>query len=520
MLSAALMLALAANGLGDHGEDLYAREKFEVALDGYARMRGTLLENLDLDRGLTPSGKPLYPVPQDGSQLLETADLRVRTDLALYAPFAAAAVKIRADLIDDLTFGSTPILSNGYGTQPTLSAATSSIPNTLFRIKRAYGEVVTPIGYFAAGRMGNQWGLGILSNSGDCLDCDHGDSADRVAFATPLFGHIWALAFDFDAIGPLSTAPSPPMLVLENASNVRSLSFAVLNPRSPLALERRRKAGKVTFEYGLVASYRWQDTDVPAQYLSQLGNGQSVLTSSALTVPRGFKAGVIDVWAKLTAPWGRLEAEAAVGLATIAQPSQIPGVLLRDPINSFQWGGAAELEFGTRTSRFNGGLHMGIASGDPAPGFGAFPSPSTKPVPGELDAPQINGVRDTRIDNLRFNPDYRIDRILFAEIIGTVTDAYYARPYLQLKLLQIPTAMLKARVSATYSRAIYASSTPGNDPNLGVEGQAALRWEARDGFDALLEYAVLFPFAGLSNPMQGLIAQPAQLLRLRLAWVF
>src|SRR5262249_52948715 len=151
-----------------------------------------------------------------------TADLRVRTDLALYAPWAAAAVKIRADLIDDLTFGSTPILSNGYGAQPTASAQTGSIPYTLFRVKRAYGEVVTPIGYFAAGRMGNQWGLGMLSNSGDCLDCDHGDSADRVAFATPLLGHIWALAFDFDAIGPLSTAPTPPMLVLENASNVRS----------------------------------------------------------------------------------------------------------------------------------------------------------------------------------------------------------------------------------------------------------------------------------------------------------
>ena len=34
------------------------------------------------------------------------------------------------------------------------------------------------------------------------------------------------------------------------------------------------------------------------------------------------------------------------------------------------------------------------------------------------------------------------------------------------------------------------------------------------------EYAVLFPLAGLSNPAQGLPATPAQLLRLRLAWVF
>src|SRR5436305_1701178 len=143
MLANLVTALLCANGLGDHGEDLYTREKLELGFSGYARMRGGLLDNLDRDRGLTPSGRPLYPVPQDGSQLLETADLRVRTDVALYAPFAAAAVKVRADLIDDLTLGSTPILSNGYGASPTPSAQVGSIPNTLLRIKRAYGEVVT-----------------------------------------------------------------------------------------------------------------------------------------------------------------------------------------------------------------------------------------------------------------------------------------------------------------------------------------------------------------------------------------
>jgi uncharacterized protein (TIGR04551 family) len=513
-LTLLLSSAALADGLADHGEDLYAREKFDVTLSGYLRARGAVLDNLDLDRGLNAAGKPLYPVPDNGGQLLETADMRVRTDLALYAPFAAAAVKIRADLIDNLTLGATPVLSNSYGSAPTPSAQLNQAPNALLHIKRAYGEVVTPFGYLAAGRMGNQWGLGMLSSGGDCLDCDHGDAADRIVFATPLLGHIWAAAFDFDAIGPLSTAPSGPQLILEPVSTVRSVSFAIVNPRSPLAIERRRKAGKVTFEYGLVGSYRWQDTDGPAPYLSGTGGSTAMLTQGNISVPRGFKAGVFDLWLKLTAPWGRLEVEGAVSLATIAQASQIPGVLLRDPVNSLQWGGAAELEFGGPSTRFNGGVHAGVASGDAAPGFGAYPGVG-------VDQAQINLPRDTRIDNLRFNPDYRIDRILFASIIGSVTDCIYARPYLQVKLVELGNAMLKARLSATYTRAIYAASTPsGVDPNLGLEGNAALRWEARDGFDALLEYAVLYPLGGMNNPAQNLPAQPAQLARLRLAWVF
>ena len=35
-------------------------------------------------------------------------------------------------------------------------------------------------GLIAAGRMPNHWGLGILANSGDCIDCDFGDSVDRL----------------------------------------------------------------------------------------------------------------------------------------------------------------------------------------------------------------------------------------------------------------------------------------------------------------------------------------------------
>lgn len=516
---APIVALIAASGLTDHGEDLYPREKFELAFSGYLRTRGELLENLDLDRGTTPSGRGLYATPlgDPNGQWLMAADMRVRTDLAVYAPFAAVAVKLRADLIDDLTLGSTPSLSPGTGNAPTPATSPSQLPTTLFRLKRAYAEALTPVGLLTAGRMGSHWGLGLLSHGGDCLDCDRGDAADRIAFVTPIFGHLIAAAYDFSAVGPLSSRPDGVRsLVLEPAANVHSFSFALMNPKSPQARERRRRAGKTSVEYGVLASHRWQDFDVPQSYLNVQG---SALTSSQV-VPRGFRATVFDVWARVTAPLLRVELEAALGFATVDQPSLIPGVLLRDPVHSLQWGGALEVEVGSPATRFTGGLQAGVASGDPAPGLGAFPPAGGKPVAGELDAVQIDLPRDTRADNFRFHPDYRVDRILFAEIIGTVTDAIYARPWVQARLADAGPYALKLELAATYTRALYASSTPGGDQNLGLELQSALHWVAKDGFDALLEYAVLFPFAGLSNPAQGLEARPAQLLRLRLAWIF
>ncbi len=521
-----LMLVLlptlaAASGLEDHGDDLFVREKLEVNLSGYFRVRGELLNNLDLDRGTTPSGRPLYAVPlgNPNGQLLSSFDMRMRTDLALYAPFAAAAVKIRADLIDNLVLGSTPLLSPGTGNAPTPATSPGQLPSTLFRIKRAYGEALTPIGLVAAGRMGNHWGLGILSNGGDCLDCDGGDAADRLAFITAIAGHLWAVAYDFSAVGPLADRrDNRRSLVFEPSADVRTVSFAVMNVRNDESRERRRRAEKATLEYGFVASHRWQDFDVPAAYLATT---EPVALTPAQVVPRGFRGTALDVWFRVTWPSVRIEGEGAVVLASIEQGSLIPGVLLRDSFSSLQWGGALEVEVGAPTGTFQGGINSGVASGDPAPGFGAFPQAgSSAPKAGELDGVQVDAPRDVRADNFRFHPDYRVDRILFAEIIGTVTDAFYVRPWLQARMLALSSSSLKARVSGMYSRALYASSTPGNSADLGVELNASVRWESRDGFDVLAEYAVLLPFAGLSNPAQNLTATPGQLLRLRLAWNF
>ncbi len=188
-----------ATGFTDIGQDirLHDDDEFSLELDGYLRVRGEILHNLDLDHGAAPSGEVLFPVPIDDpqAQTLYEMDMRLRTDLAIYAPGGTVAVKLRLDTLDNLALGSTP---DGAPSASTTQRALE----TAIRVRRAYGEVLTPIGVLAAGRMGNHWGLGMLANGGDCADCDSGDAQDRIAFITPIAGHVWAASFDLTSSGP------------------------------------------------------------------------------------------------------------------------------------------------------------------------------------------------------------------------------------------------------------------------------------------------------------------------------
>jgi uncharacterized protein (TIGR04551 family) len=501
-----------ATGFTDIGQDLRPRDKTEVHIEGYFRVRSELLENLDLDRGLTPSGTPIYPVPIDDprGQTLTHADTRLRTDLAIYSLGGNVAVKSRIDVLDDLAWG-----SGAVG----IPAASSTVrpPSGAFRVKRVYGEVRTPIGVLAVGRMGAHWGLGMLVNGGDCPDCDSGDAQDRIAFMTPLAGHIFALSYDLSAVGPLGARQDGIRTIgLAPSTDVRTVTFAMLRWDEPFAHDRRLAASKTTVNYGAFASYRWQKNDAPLEYLPVAAS-----PVAPQIMVRGYRATAFDAWVRVVSPWVRVEAEGALILGSVDQPSLVPGVLYNTSVTSRQIGAALTSDIGRIQDAFGVGFDVGYASGDAAPGFGAVDTVGAPlPKPGDLQGSQANPPNDTHVDNFRFHPDYRIDRILFREIIGTVTDAYYLRPHARLHLLEFASSTITASVAGIASWAVYASSTPGGKTPLGLEIDPTLSYVSRDGFSAALEYAVLFPFSGFDNPAAHLTARTAQLLRLRLLLSF
>lgn len=505
-----------ATGWNEHGQDYFPREHTEVTASGYLRTRGEALYNLDLDRGLMPSGQPLFPVSQadPSAQTLTHWDMRLRTDVHLYAPGSMVGVKARIDVLDNIALGSLP---DGVPS----ATSTQRSPADAVRVRRAFGELVLPFGYLAAGRMGTSWGLGMVANGGDCLDCDSADTGDRIAFITPLAAHIWAVAYDFSASGPaVGRAGQNRTIGFEPSTDVRTLTFAWMRWNDDETRLRRRRADKSTVNYGAYFTHRWQGNDVPATYLATAQPLDPFANGGSGIMARGFSATAFDAWLRLNLPFGRIEAEAAYLSATVDQASLVPGILLRDPAKSRQVGAALQSDFGPTSGAFSLGLDGGYASGDPAPGFGVMQSPNARaPRPGDLDGPQAAPRRDNRIDNFRFHSDYRVDRILFREIIGTVTDAVYARPHATVRIARAESSQLSATTAVIASSAVEGASTPSGKSPLGVEIDPSLVFEM-PAFLAALDYAVLFPLSGFDNVVANLAPKPAQLIRLRLNYLF
>ena len=109
---------------------------------------------------------------------------------------------------------------------------------------------------------------------------------------------------------------------------------------------------------------------------------------------------------------------------------------------------------------------------------------------------------------------------MFREIIGTVTDAVYIRPHVQLDLVHRPSYRLQFTTAGVASFACYATSTPGGKRPLGIEIDPSLVYTQKGGFLSALDYGVLFPLAGLDNTIAGVVAKQAQMVRLRLVYAF
>jgi uncharacterized protein (TIGR04551 family) len=491
---------------------------FRLTLDGYLRVRGDVWNDLDLSRGPTPTtGLPIFPTPAAGGSdhTLTAVDMRLRLEPTLEVG-QAVRLHLRVDVLDDVGWGSTPeVLPSNDAFASQSAASPEAGQNALhdaIRVKQAWAEVVLPFGTLAAGRMGGlvSWGTGFFINNGDCLACDHGDTGDRVALTVPLFSHLLSFVYELTASGPYANLDGQNVN-LDQRANVNTLALAFARFDSPEAQRRRLRAGRTLLQYGILASYRWQDLDAPAWTQA---SGLARAWGPSDFVRRGLKAFAGDLWLLVHRGGFRGELEVATLIAEIDDATNTPGVSLRRPVTSTQLGGVASLAYSFRFPlRLR--VEVGYASGDDAPGFGVRFAPGQLTTQkGDLDGPQLRPPVDNTVDNFRFHPDYHVDLILWRRIVGQVTDAVYVKPSVRAGPFGSPNHHVSLEAALIDSSAIYATTPPGQANHLGVELDLAARYRYEAGFEIDLTYGVFVPGDGFRNLALGIDAQPAQALEL------
>ena len=492
-----------------------------VEHSGQLRVRPQVRSGFDLGTGGTSAIlAPVDTVVPDADRPADADASRIRNvDLRLrLAPTFHITENLRVhtdvDLMPNTVFGDDPRHSLFRDGQPSpradvMDSAFSESPPIL--VREAYGEVSTFFGTFRAGRMLDHWGLGMTANDGTCEDCDWGDRVDRLSFQSRLFGTHINAAYDRIDAGPIDG-------VDEGFNHGRPLQLGRLATSSQWTLEafqrpetrqqREEQAhqlyrdGRAT-NAGLRFSTRSQDTQYDA-------DGDDYIY-------RGLRAYQFSPWAQFL--WQpddgqhiRLEFEgltnlgrvdnttnSAVGYFSEGGDPNDPDVNCLNPDDAddntnacrtgpdgtgvdesiLQFGLAMESEFNF-DSRHTFGLDAGFATGGDEPNWG------------------YHGDAADQLDFTRFNPDYHVDLILFREVIGTVTNAYYARPHVVTKFLDSGVQHFEIELASIASRAFDEAGTPAGDSAwLGLELDASLRYLDGDSFLAALDAGVLLPFSGL-----------------------
>jgi uncharacterized protein (TIGR04551 family) len=507
-----------------------------LQLNGYLRVRGDLLDNLDLRRAVDPSGYFLFPRPfldQAHRGTITSANMRFRLEPTLNVS-EQVRVLAQVDMLDDIVLGSTPEgLYARSDRVPLPFGATTQVPpvdgvnadRSSIAVKRAWGEVQTPVGLLSFGRMPSSWGLGILSHAGAGLDDDFGDTVDRLQFAltplrTPLGPLVLVPMYEIVATGVTSQDVGSGRGLgqpfdRDQADDAKAIGLKIVRMDTDEEMKRKHERGEGSFSFGAWYMYKSQgyeaqvqgNTTVPSEGRPTDPTAGSpaagVNTAPGAMIRRDAYAHTLDLWTRWQTKRFRLEAEFAGIIGQIGNVSNDPAnpvgpVLLR------QFGGTVQAAWKLADGKLTLGGEVGMASGDSNPGMGNQPGRGTAGCePDSVNGGQTCNVEGAQyrvgdrvldIRNFRFNQAYRVDMVLWREILGGVTDAWYLKPNARYEIFE----GLSATLAVIYSQAMYASSTPsGIHAPLGLEADLGLQYRTDDGFQASLAYGVLQPLDGL-----------------------
>jgi uncharacterized protein (TIGR04551 family) len=479
--------------------------------------------------GTGTAGNYVYPGPALPStwngganprSSMPSANMRLRLEPTLNVS-ERVRVRMQADLFDNYLLGSRPFEQYDLAGCPTAtttctfvghgSAAASGAVLTdrpVINLKLAWGEVETPLGLLSFGRMPSVWGLGIVAPAQDGLDDDFGTVADRLQFATmpvtTILGNITFVPYlDFFANGPLQGDPRWSKTTLvgvgagqpfspDASGSGRVLGLKIVKLDTADELRRKLERGESSFNYGAFYEYTTLSTvfaGATDQFPLATGVGTPAVTGDD-AVHRGEYDHQADLWLRYRSPRFHAELEGTYLYGHVNNPTMDPGYGSADTnrplhgqevaIKLRQFGAALRTSFQVMPNKVTLGLELGVASGDRAPGYGNRPwmantDQTGPPKPAVFEGTQFNlKAGDHDIRNFRFNPGYRPDLIFWRDIMGQVTDAFYAKPSLRVDIV----SGLAWDFATIFSQSLYKSSSPSTNPDTGAQGSTLLGVEA------------------------------------------
>jgi uncharacterized protein (TIGR04551 family) len=425
-------------------------------------------------------------------------------------------IKTTFDILDNYVLGEGPRSFYGSGTAATAAFPGTNIPTSQLIVpRRVWAEVRNrDLGELRFGLMPEQWGLGMLYNAGNGLDDDFSTDLGRVMGTTKLIGFYLSAAYDFMSEGTTantlfkgldSTRPDYDISQLEDLDQ---FTFSVVRRFPDEDEETVLERGDMVINSGAHFQLRHQDS----VYANPDGKTTPTLQNLNATMYTP------DLWGQLR--WGklRLELEAAwvVGhLTNLHDPTK------RQHVSEFGAAFESELRlFGDKLGLY---FYTGGATGD-SETEGLSSDANFIDYAGQNADATLN---NSRVSTFRFHPSYHVDLILWRNIMGAVTGAYYFKPGVSYDFLRDAFGQLfGARLDMIYSRASSPVQTWGNDPNLGIELDGQVYWRSADGpnsnngYHAMLQYGVLFPLRGLGYVDHSGGVSTAQVLRLVLGVMF
>ena len=460
-------------------------------------------------------------------------NLRFRLDPVLHISDNLRVIS-QVDLFDNLVLGSTPneyrnvpydsqsgyavASRSGYapiGFNTTTTEAPTSGVNSLrdsIRVKRAWAEYATPVGELRFGRMPNHWGLGILNNAGDGYDDNYQSTIDRIQFTTgfkPLDLYVTG-AWDFINEGAtsdnLGIYRGQPYDVAQS-DDVSQYMLAVTHRKSREMTRLSLARGEIVLNAGIQVQYRHQllADDVNGGVAGTCNKSSGAASLSCIPgglvyQRRGASTWTPDLWLQLLYKKFRFEAEAVTIQGNMDNASAVNGEEASRNLGYKvrQYGIATEIEQRLVEDKLRLGFNFGWASGD-------------SDVQGL--APPYNMAQSQHSDRtdstFRFNPAYNVDLILYRNILTRVQGTYFFKPSASYDFLRDASGQkLGGSVAAIWSRASEFVQAPGHARDLGIELNAAVYFQSKDGgrnddpnkkggFFTKIEYGVLFPMAGL-----------------------